>query len=172
MRQRRGAATERAKAAVAGNQTFGSAGLPDPLRTLAECRCNVSNGWIVLKNSPAWLLSAIFECGWRARRLFIALLDSSTSQSIAVCCPSDFFNNIGGKRTFTLPNHGSTPDPEETIRPRPRDDRGEPSFEPSWPCALHRASSVVDDPIPRRRPPNLPDQLRSSDVTRNPRCAH
>src|SRR6266436_5971628 len=27
-------------------------------------------------------------------------------------------------------------------------DRGEPTFDASWPCGLHRTSSVVDDPTP------------------------
>src|SRR5262249_52858107 len=49
---------------------------------------------IVLKNSLAPLLTAIFESGWPARQLCIALLDNSTNQSFAVYRPPDFFNNI------------------------------------------------------------------------------
>ena len=29
-----------------------------------------------------------------------------------------------------------------------REDRGEPTFDASWPCGLHGASPVVDDPTP------------------------
>jgi hypothetical protein len=46
---------------------------------------------MVLKNSLARLLTAIFESGRPAQQLFIALLDNSTNQSFAIYRVPDFF---------------------------------------------------------------------------------
>jgi hypothetical protein len=47
------------------------------------------------------------------------------------------------------------PDQARTARYIGREDRGDPTFDATWPCGLHGASSVADDPTPTSAPRTL-----------------
>ena len=47
------------------------------------------------------------------------------------------------------------PDQARTARYIGREDRRDPTFDATWPCGLHGASSVADDPTPTSPPRTL-----------------